>query len=142
MKSKIFLIILFFYSFSSINKSYGQNNDYGNFKNPLMFYGTDVLIYLQTLHENMLYEQMPSFFYGPIVNTNSRNILIDKLSDAQFGYSMRRVGAKSINKNQWLLNYQRTILGTQETFKIKAELVNDTCRIYLDEKSWKLIFRE
>ena len=44
------------------------------------------------------------------------------------------------NKSNWSLSYQRTILGTNETFKIDCALINDTCRIYIDEKAWKTIF--
>jgi hypothetical protein len=38
------------------------------------------------------------------------------------------------------LTYQRTILGTQENFQIEAALVNDTCRVYLEEKKWQILF--
>jgi hypothetical protein len=53
---------------------------------------------------------------------------------------MKRVGVKELSKENWSLTYQRTIVGTNTNFKINCALVNDTCRIYLDEKAWKTIF--
>jgi hypothetical protein len=54
---------------------------------------------------------------------------------------MKRAGVKEESKEHWSLTYQRTIMGTNSNFKIKCALVNDTCRVYLDEKAWKEIFR-
>jgi hypothetical protein len=41
---------------------------------------------------------------------------------------------------EWSLTYQRTILGTQETFKVDCKLIEDTCRIILDPRAYKIIF--
>lgn len=110
------------------------------YKNPLCFYNTDVLSYLKILHQNQQYDKMVPFFYGPQVTSMKRTAFIEKLSEQDFGYSMKRVGVKELSKENWSLTYQRTIVGTNTNFKINCVLVNDTCRIYLDDKSWKTIF--
>ena len=110
------------------------------YKNPLCFYNTDVLSYLKILHQNQQYDKMVPFFYGPQVTSMKRTAFIEKLSEQDFGYSMKRVGVKELSKENWSLTYQRTIVGTNTNFKINCALVNDTCRIYLDEKAWKTIF--
>jgi len=66
--------------------------------------------------------------------------LAAKLADVDFGYALKRVGIKEGDRKNWSLTYQRTILGTQENFKIEASLLNDTCRVYLDEKKWGQLF--
>ena len=111
------------------------------YKNPLCFYNTDVLSYLKILHQNQQYDKMAPFFYGPYVTKMKRSEFISKLSEQDFGYSMKRAGVKEETKEQWSLTYQRTIMGTNSNFKIKCALVNDTCRVYLDEKSWNVIFQ-
>lgn len=118
--------------------SFGQSCLY---KNPLCFYNTDVLSYLKILHQNQQYEKMAPFFYGPYINSLKRAAFIEQLSNQDFGYTMKRAGVKEETKEQWSLTYQRTIMGTNNNFKIKCALVNDTCRVYLDEKSWKVIFQ-
>jgi hypothetical protein len=111
------------------------------FKNPLCFYNMDVLRYLQVLHQNQQYEQMATFFYGPMKQELGPKKLAAALEDVDFGYALKRVGIKEIDAKNWSLTYQRTILGTQENFKLDAALVNDTCRVYLDEKKWNLFFK-
>ena len=111
------------------------------YKNPLCFYNTDVLTYLKILHQNQQYDKMAPFFYGPYVTKMKRSEFISKLSEQDFGYSMKRAGVKEESTGKWSLTYQRTIMGTNNNFKIKCALVNDTCRVYLDEKSWKVIFQ-
>lgn len=117
--------------------SFGQNCLY---KNPLCFYNTDVLSYLKILHQTQQYEKMSPFFYGPYVSSKKKSAFIEALSEQDFGYSMKRMGVKEESKGNWSLNYQRSIMGTNNNFKIKCALINDTCRVYLDEKSWKIIF--
>jgi hypothetical protein len=134
---KTYLICLFILVKSQY--SLAQNNCL--FKNPLCFYNTNILSYLQVLHKNQQYEQMTSFFYGPLYDSLGKNIIIKKLNEAEFGYSMKYVGIKVLSKNKWSLTYQRTILGTNENFKIDCSLINDTCRIYLDKIKWKNIFK-
>jgi hypothetical protein len=111
------------------------------YKNPLCFYNTDVLGYLKILHQNQQYEKMSPFFYGPYVNSLKRAAFIEQLSNQDFGYTMKRAGVKEESKEHWSLTYKRTILGTNSNFKIKCALVNDTCRVYLDDKAWKEIFQ-
>jgi hypothetical protein len=111
------------------------------YKNPLCFYNTDVLSYLKILHQNQQYEKMVPFFYGPYVAEMKRTNFVETLSEQDFGYTMKRVGVKEISSGNWSLTYQRTILGTNTNFKIKCALVNDTCRVYLDDKAWKEIFQ-
>ncbi len=132
---KIFFIYLITLCLSKTVYSQDANCLY---KNPLCFYNTDILNYLQVLHKNQQYEEMVPFFYGSSLNNKSK--LEESLSNASFGYSLKRVGIKEKNKTNWSLSYQRTILGTNETFKIDCALINDTCRIYIDEKAWKTLF--
>jgi hypothetical protein len=122
--------------------TYGQNESF-LFRTPLSFYNTDILSYLQVLHKNQQYEKMIPFFTGPLVTGKSAGELVNVLADAPFGYSMKRSGIREIEpKQSWSLTYSRTILGTQETFKIDCVLVRDTCRVVLDEKSKTLIFKQ
>ena len=112
------------------------------FKNPMCFYTSDILTYLQALHKNMLFEEMLPFLYGPKIKGKSKDQIIDELSVAPFGYQMKRVGIRIIQTNKsWTLRFERTLLGTKETFDIKADLDNGVCKLYLDEKSWNTIFR-
>ncbi len=85
---------------------------------------------------------MITFLYGPNIDGKDKKFLEESLSNANFGYSLKRVGIKEKNKSSWSLTYQRTILGTSETFKIDCELIKDTCRIYIDDKAWQTIFKK
>lgn len=38
------------------------------FKNPLCFYNSDILTYLQVLHKNQQYEQMLPYLHGPAID--------------------------------------------------------------------------
>lgn len=110
------------------------------FKNPLCFYNTDILSYQQTLYKTMQFEKMATFFYGPAVESRSKAKFISELSKAQFGYDLKRVGVTTVNPNSWSLMYQKTIQATKETFTIKCSLVRDTCRIWIDEQTFGVIF--
>ena len=122
--------------------TYGQNESF-LFRTPISFYNTDILSYLQVLHKNQQYEKMVPYFTGPIVAGKTTTDVVAMLADAPFGYSMKRSGIREIEpKQSWSLTYSRTILGTQETFKIDCVLVRDTCRVVLDEKSKTLIFKQ
>lgn len=136
---KIFLIFLFTLCLSKAGYSQESNCLY---KNPLCFYNTDILNYLQVLHKNQQYSKMTNFLYGPNIHGKDKNTIEESLSNASFGYSLKRVGIKEKNKTSWSLTYQRTILGTNETFKIDCALINDTCRIYIDDKAWQTIFKK
>lgn len=137
---KIFFIFLFTLCLSKVG--YSQETNTCLFKNPLCFYNTDILNYLQVLHKNQQYDKMTNFLYGPNINGKDKNAIEESLSNASFGYSLKRVGDKEKNKTSWALIYQRTILGTNETFKIECALINDTCRVYIDEKAWQTIFKK
>jgi hypothetical protein len=132
-----YLIICLFF-FNSNLRCIAQENCL--YKNPLCFYNTDILSYLQVIHKNQQYENMVPFFYGPYLN-NSHLDFVNKLSAVDFGYSLKRVGVKEIEKNKWSLTYQRTIMGTNENFKIDCALVNDTCRVFIDQKQWNKLFK-
>lgn len=136
---KIFFIFLFTLYLSKAGYSQASNCLY---KNPLCFYNTDILNYLQVLHKNQQYSKMTNFLYGPNIDGKDKKSLEESLSNANFGYSLKRVGIKEKNKTSWSLTYQRTILGTNETFKIDCALINDTCRIYIDDKAWQTIFKK
>ncbi len=111
------------------------------FKNPLCFYNSDILTYLQVLHKNQQYEQMLPYLCGPAIDNLNMQQKITRLEDVQFGYQMKRAGVKEISKSEWNLTYSRTIMGTQENFKIRCLLKQDKCCLYLDEKAWKVIFK-
>jgi hypothetical protein len=136
---KIFFIFLFTLYLSKAGYSQDSNCLY---KNPLCFYNTDILNYLQVLHKNQQYSKMTNFLYGPNIDGKDKKSLEESLSNANFGYSLKRVGVKEKNKTSWSLTYQRTILGTNETFKIECALIKDTCRVYIDEKAWQTIFKK
>lgn len=136
---KIFFISLFTLCLSKAGYSQDANCLY---KNPLCFYNTDILNYLQVLHKNQQYSKMTNFLYGPTIDGKDITALEESLSNTSFGYSLKRVGIKEKNKTSWSLTYQRTILGTNETFKIDCALINDTCRIYIDDKAWQTIFKK
>ena len=136
---KIFFISLITLCLSKAGYSQDSNCLY---KNPLCFYNTDILNYLQLLHKNQQYSKMTNFFYGPTIDGKNKNTIEESIANASFGYSLKRVGIKEKNKTSWSLTFQRTILGTNETFKIECALINDTCRIYIDEKAWQTIFKK
>jgi hypothetical protein len=112
------------------------------FKNPLCFYNTDILSYLQVLDKNQQYEKMTPFLYGSFIDSIGKRKLLTRLKQADFGYSMKRVGVKATSVNKWSLTYQRTIMGTNENFKIDCAVVNDTVRVYIDQKAWNKIFKQ
>jgi len=140
MKSKLKNGSILIFTLFFVKVGYSQTNGNCLYKNPLCFFNTDVLNYLQVLHKNQQYNKMTTFFYGS--SDRTRQNLEDRLSNANFGYSLKRVGVKEKNKASWSLTYQRTILGTNETFKIECALINDTCRVFLDKKAWKMIFKD
>lgn len=123
-----------------IERSPAETSNFCLFKNPLCFYNLDVLRYLQVLHQKQEYEQLAKFFYGPMQQKLGEKQLVASLGDVDFGYALKRVGIKEQDAKHWSLTYQRTILGTQENFKIEVALVNDTCRVYVDEKKWAQLF--
>ena len=101
---KIFLIFLFTLCLSKAGYSQESNCLY---KNPLCFYNTDILNYLQVLHKNQQYSKMTNFLYGPNIHGKDKNTIEESLSNASFGYSLKRVGIKEKNKTSWSLNAER-----------------------------------
>lgn len=82
---------------------------------------------------------MLPFFYGPL--TNKKEDLQTRLSKEDFGYDLKMVGSKKLSETEWSITYQKIILGTKKNFKVNCKQINDTCRIYLDESVYKLIFK-
>ena len=140
MKNFISLYTTLFLSFLILPETKAQSNDC-LFKNPLCFYNSDILCYLQVLHKNQQYEQMLPYLSGPEVDGLSKTQKVSKLENASFGYQMKRAGVKEISKSEWNLTYSRTIMGTQETFKIRCVTKNNLCTVYLDQQAWRMIFR-
>jgi hypothetical protein len=141
MKNILRMLLICLCTLNIIKDSYSQVSTC-LYKNPLCFYNTDILNYLQVLHKNQQYSKMSNFLYGPKKDGKDKNTIEESLSNSSFGYSLKRVGVKEKNKTSWSLTYQRTILGTNETFKIDCAVINDTCRIYIDEKAWQIIFKK
>jgi hypothetical protein len=113
------------------------------FNTPLSFYNTDILSYLQILHKNQQYEKMVPFFTGEMRVSRSHSSFVELLANAPFGYSLKRAGIREMKKGEnWSLTYQRTILGTQEAFRVDCVLLNDTCRLVLSEPAFQLIFKD
>lgn len=129
--------IVFFASTSSL---LAQNTSVQLFGSPLLFYNEDILSYQQILHKYQRYDEMMPFFYGPLCTNKSS--LLKKISDEDFGYDLSMVGAKQINSSEWSITYQKIIYGTKKNFKVNCKLINDTCRIYLDETIYKKIFKD
>jgi hypothetical protein len=139
MKILISLVMLITFG-QNLNGQTNQNSCL--FKNPMCFYTSDILTYLQALHKNMLYEEMLPFLYGPKIKGKTKQQMVSELAEAPFGYQLKRVGIRIIQPNKsWTLRFERTLLGTKETFDIQADLENGVCKLYLDEKSWNTIFR-
>jgi hypothetical protein len=93
------------------------------------------------LHKNQQYEQMLPYLSGPEIDGLSKTQKVSKLGNASFGYQMKRAGVKEISKSEWNLTYSRTIMGTQETFKIRCVTKNNLCTVYLDQQAWRMVFR-
>ncbi|MFN6039198.1 MAG: hypothetical protein ACK452_12075 [Bacteroidota bacterium] len=134
-------LIIFSLLITSVFFGAAQEDKSCLFKNPLCFYNTDLLSYLQILHKNQEYEKMTEFISGPLSKSLTKKELTDKLESASFGFKLKRVGIKKKNNSSWSLTYERTILGTAENFKIDCALEENTCKLYLDEKSWAIIFK-
>jgi hypothetical protein len=133
--------IFIFYASITMSASISLAQSDCLFKNPLCFYNTDILSYLQVLHKNQQYEKMTPFFYGSFIDSIGKEKLVNRLDEAEFGFSMKRVGVKETAKNNWSITYQRMIMGTNENFKIDCALVNDTCRVFIGQKVWSKIFK-
>jgi len=83
---------------------------------------------------------MINFIYGPAIDRKSKKNILEKLSNVTFGYSLKRVGILEKTKTNWSITYQRTLLGTNETFKINCALINNRCKVYIDDNAWNTLF--
>ncbi|MFM7158560.1 MAG: hypothetical protein ACKO0Y_12165 [Bacteroidota bacterium] len=112
------------------------------FRNPLCFYSTDILSYLQILYKNSRYEEMIPFLYEPkVLQKIGKDKALNAISMMNFGYEFRRVGIKEEKKGQiWLITYQRIRIGTSETFTIRCQNVNDTTRLLMSSNQRKTVF--
>ena len=133
MKKYILLTFCFLLTLNTMSAS-------ENFSSPLRFYSKDILTYLQVLYNQQDYDKMINFMAGPIVDKNSKSQLINKLKDADFGYVLKRVGINEVSKSEWNVSYNKTLIATKKSFKVRCILFRDTCRVWLDEKSFKEIF--
>ena len=68
MKNIIKSLLVLFIAISPISQVYSQKNENCLYKNPLCFYNTDILNYLQILHKNQQYDKMINFMYGPAID--------------------------------------------------------------------------
>lgn len=112
------------------------------FKNPLCFYATDILGYLQILHKNSRYEEMLPFLYEPKeLRKIGRSKALKSIESMNFGYEFRRVGIKEEQKGvSWRITYQRTIFGTAETFTVICKNISDTTRLLMNTTQRRSVF--
>lgn len=112
------------------------------FKNPLCFYATDILSYLQILHKNSRYEDMLPFLYEPNeLKKMGKTRALKSIESMNFGYEFRRVGIKEELKGiAWKLTYQRIILGTAVTFTVNCKNISDTTRLLMNPTQRRNIF--
>ena len=112
------------------------------FKNPLCFYATDILSYLQVLHKNSRYEEMLPFLYEPKELTKmGKSKALKSIESMNFGYEFRRVGIKEEQKGvSWRITYQRIIFGTAETFTVNCKNIADTTRLLMNSTQRRTVF--
>ena len=141
VKYAIILTMIMMFILSSM-PLFSQKNTSCLFKNPLCFYANDILTYLQVMHKQGLYERMIPFLYTPIeIKQLGKKKILMECEKMSFGYEMKRVGIQEIIKNkEWMLTYQRVILGTSEIFRLHCILIDDTVRINSPLKERKMIF--
>lgn len=112
------------------------------FKNPLCFYATDILSYLQILYKNSRYEEMLPFLYEPKELRKIGKIkALKSIESMNFGYEFRRVGIKEEQRGMaWKITYQRIIVGTAETFTINCKNIHDTTRLLMNTTQRRTVF--
>jgi len=112
------------------------------FRNPLCFYATDILSYLQVLYKNSRYEEMLPFLYEPKELTKmGKSRALKSIESMSFGYEFRRVGIKEEQKGvSWRITYQRTIFGTAETFTVNCKNIVDTTRLLMNSTQRRTVF--
>lgn len=127
--------------FLLMNHQYVKTAESCLFKNPLCFYSTDILQYVQILFKQMRYEDMVPFIYTPAEIKNKKpSQLVKEIEKMNFGYSFKRTGIRENPKGTWKISYQRTVLGTQELFTVQCSIIKDTCRLILNPKERQNIF--
>lgn len=130
------VVLLFFMNFQQVKTA-----ESCLFKNPLCFYSTDILQYVQILFKQMRYEDMVPFIYTPAEIKNKKpSQLVKEIEKMNFGYSFKRTGIRENPKGTWKISYQRTVLGTQELFTVQCSIIKDTCRLILNPKERQNIF--
>lgn len=118
----------------------GQKSASCHLKNPLCFYGNDILTYLQALYHTQQYDKMLPFMTGPFLEKKDRDEILDWIENSEFGYTFVRKGTRQINPGKWSLTFRRTIRLQEETFKITCVLEDKLCRLYLDQQAAETIF--
>ncbi|MGA1250041.1 MAG: hypothetical protein ACO3YM_06110 [Candidatus Kapaibacteriota bacterium] len=112
------------------------------FRNPLCFYSTDILSYLQILHKNSRYEEMLPFLYEPSeLQRIGKNKALTSIENMNFGYEFRRVGIiEEKNNLLWTITFQRVLFGSSETFRVRCRNVDDSTRLLMNSTQRKLVF--
>ena len=112
------------------------------FRNPLCFYATDILSYLQVLYKNSRYEEMLPFLYEPKeLKKMGKLRALKSIESMSFGYEFRRVGIKEEQKGvSWRITYLRTIFGTAETFTVNCKNIADTTRLLMNSTQRRIVF--
>jgi len=112
------------------------------FRNPLCFYATDILSYLQVLYKNSRYEEMLPFLYEPKeLKKMGKSRALKSIESMSFGYEFRRVGIKEEQKGvSWRITYLRTIFGTAETFTVNCKNIVDTTRLLMNSTQRRTVF--
>jgi len=144
MKNIFIYLYLLLSSFGIANSGYvlAQQEQSCLFKNPLCFYSTDILSYLQILYKNSRYDDMLPFLYSPSeLKKIGKATALKQIEKMNFGYEMKRVGIKEEIKGQrWKLTYQRILLGTSETFTIECSNKHDTTRLLMNSTFSPVLF--
>ncbi|MCE2789911.1 MAG: hypothetical protein LW630_08375 [Saprospiraceae bacterium] len=118
----------------------GQQAKSCHLKNPLCFYGNDILTYLQALYNVQQYEKMIPFLTGPFVEKKDRDEIAAWIENSEFGYTFKRTGIRQLNDRKWSVTFRRTYRLQDQTFKITCVLEEGICRLYLDKQAAETIF--
>jgi hypothetical protein len=136
--TKFITVLLFTLLFAG--SAAGQQPASCHLKNPLCFYGTDILAYLQAMHQAMQYEKILPYLTGPAVDEMERQDVIRWLSGLDWAYTFRRAGIREIEKGKWVINYKRSRQPYDDSFKVTCVMKNGFCRLWLDAKTIAALF--
>jgi outer membrane protein OmpA-like peptidoglycan-associated protein len=114
----------------------------GLFGSPLLFYGTDILKYLQVYWKAGQYDEMLPFFYvtddkdrcaasKTLSKTGFAKLMRDDLPN--FGYDFELTMPRTIDEKNWELPYKIQHIPLSKVVRINAYLINDSVRFDLDE---------